>query len=58
MMSETRNLERIAIALEKQVELLEAQNILLDGIISELENIQGDDCSLESITRAIQYMRR
>lgn len=58
MMSETRNLERIAIALEDQVELLKAQNIILDEIISELENIQGDDYSLESITRAIQNIRR
>lgn len=57
-MSETRNLERIAMALEKQVQLLEAQNLMLDGIIGELENLQGDDFSLESITRAIQYIRR
>ena len=57
-MSETRNLERIAMALEKQVQLLEAQNLMLDGIIGELENLQGDGCSLESITRAIQYIRR
>lgn len=57
-MSETRNLERIAMALEKQVQLLEAQNLILDAIVGELENLQGDDCSLESITRAIQYIRR
>lgn len=58
MMSETRNLERIARALEDQVELMKAQNIMLDEIISELENLQGDDYSLESITRAIQNSRR
>lgn len=57
-MSETRNLERIAVALERQVQLLKEQNILLDGIIGELENLQGDGHSLESITRAIQNMRR
>ena len=57
MMSETRNLERIAIALEKQVQLLKEQNILLDDIISKLEDIQGDDCSLESITRAIHNIQ-
>ena len=38
-MSETRNLERIAIALERQVQLLEKQNILLDDILNELEDM-------------------
>ena len=51
-MSETRNLERIAIALERQVQLLEKQNILLDDILNELEDM-GLDYHLESITRAI-----
>lgn len=55
---DTKILERIALALEKQVELIEKQNLLLNGISEELENIQGDNCSLESITRAIQYIRR
>lgn len=52
-MSETRNLERIAIALERQVQLLESQNILLDDILNELEE-GGLDYHLENITKAIQ----
>lgn len=52
-MSETRNLERIAIALERQVQLLEKQNILLDDILNELEDMGGLDYHLESITKAI-----
>lgn len=57
-MSETRNLERIAIALERQVQLLEKQNILLDDILNELEDMGGLDHYLENITRAIQNIRR
>lgn len=54
---DTKILERIATALEKQAELLESQNLMLDTIVGELENIQGEDYSLESITNAIYSIK-